>query len=132
MSRFRKIEPKKQPQPFSASEVRAILDGFRSSQYYFSYADFVAFLLGMGCRFGEAVGLKWDNVAADFSTVYICQSITRGVVGDTKTKRSRTVNLSPSMAEMLKRRNAEKQPNPSDLARQTGIPTPYRTRLVLG
>ena len=123
-SRFRKIEPKKQPQPFSASEVRAILDGFRSSQYYSSYADFVAFLLGMGCRFGEAAGLKWENVAADFSTVYICQSITRGVVGDTKTKRSRTVNLSPSIAAMLKRRKADKQPNPSDLVftTPTGLP----------
>jgi integrase len=113
--RFRKTEPKKRPQPFDAGEVRAILDGFRSSQYYSSYADFVAFLLGVGCRFGEAVGLTWGNVAADCSTVYICQSITRGVVGNTKTKRSRTVNLPPSIAAMLERRKTDKQPNPSDL-----------------
>jgi integrase len=113
--RFRKTEPKKRSQPFAAEEVRAILDGFQSSQYYSSYADFVAFLLGVGCRFGEAVGLTWENVAADFSTVYICKSITRGVVGNTKTKRSRTVNLSPSMTAMLEQRKAEKQPKPSDL-----------------
>jgi integrase len=122
--RFRKTEPKKRPQPFDAEEVRAILDGFRSSQYYSSYADFVAFLLGVGCRFGEAVGLTWENVAADFSTVHICRSITRGVVGNTKTKQSRTVNLSPSIAAMLERRKTDKQPNPSDLVftTPTGLP----------
>ena len=114
-ARFRTCEAKKYPQPFSASEVRAILDGFRSSQYYSSYADFVSFLLGFGCRFGEAVGLTWENVASDFSTVCICQSITRGVVGNTKTKRSRTVNLSPSITAMLKRRKEDRQPNSSDL-----------------
>jgi integrase len=114
-NRFRKTEAKKRPQPFAAEEVRAILDGFRSSQYYSSYADFVAFLLGVGCRFGEAVGLRWESVAADFSTVYICQSITRGVVGNTKTKQSRTVNLSPSIAAMLEQRKEKLQPSPSDL-----------------
>lgn len=122
--RFRRTEPKKHPQPFSTLEVRAILDGFRSSKYYSGYADFVAFLLGVGCRFGEAVGLRWENVAADYSTVYICQSITRGVVGNTKTQRSRTVNLSPSIAAMLQRRQDDRQPNPSDLVftTPTGLP----------
>jgi integrase len=110
-----KSQERKPPQPFSALEVRAILDGFRSSKYYASYGDFVAFLFGVGCRIGEAVGLQWQNVAADFSSVYICESITRGVVGSTKTKKSRDVNLSPSIAAMLKRRKEEQQPKPSDL-----------------
>jgi integrase len=34
--RFRS-QPKKRPRPFSVVEVRAILDGFRSSQYYAHY-----------------------------------------------------------------------------------------------
>jgi integrase len=73
-----KSQERKAPQPFSALEVRAILDGFRSSVYYKSYTDFVAFLFGVGCRIGEAVGIRWENVAADFSSVYICESISRG------------------------------------------------------
>jgi integrase len=112
--RFRS-QDKKQTQPFSASEVQSILDGFRSSKYYASYADFVTFLFGVGVRIGEGVGLRWENVANDFTSVYICESITRGVVGSTKTKRSRTVNLSPSIAAMLKQRKESQQPNPTDL-----------------
>ena len=113
-ARFRS-QSKKPSQPFSASEVQAILEGFRSSVYYSPYADFVTFLFGVGCRIGEAVGLRWENVATDFTSVYICESITRGVVGSTKTKRSRTVNLSPSIAAMLKRRKESQPPEPADL-----------------
>jgi integrase len=110
-----KSQQKKPPQPFSALEVRAILDGFRSSKHYSPYADFVAFLFGVGCRIGEAVGLRWENVATDFASVYICESITRGVVGSTKTRRSRTVNLSPSIAAMLKQRKENCNASPADL-----------------
>lgn len=94
--RFRS-QPKKPKRPFSVAEVRGILDGFRSSRYYAHYADYAAFLLGVGSRPGEAAGLLWENVATDFTKVYICQSFSRGVVGDVKTKKLRTVNLSPSM-----------------------------------
>ena len=105
-------------------EVRAILDGFRSSRYYAHYADYAAFLLGVGSRPGEAAGLLWENVATDFTKVYICQSFSRGVVGDIKTKKLRTVNLSPSIVAMLKRRMEAQQPNPSDLVffTPTGLP----------
>jgi integrase len=117
-------QQKKPPQPFSALEVRAILAGFRSSVYYSPYADFVIFLFGVGCRIGEAIGLRWENVATDFTSVYICESITRGVIGSTKTKRSRTVNLSPSIAAMLKQRRDNCQANPADLVftSPTGLP----------
>lgn len=68
--------------------------------------------------------MTWENVSLDFSTVRICQSITRGVVGDTKTKRSRTVNLSPSIGLMLEKRKKLLQPQPSDLVftTPTGLP----------
>jgi integrase len=108
-----------EPHPFTAEEVRAILSGFRSSQYYAHYTDFVSFLFGTGCRFGEAVGLRWEHIAPDFSTIHICQSITRGVVGATKTKRSRKFNLPSSIATMLERRKEALQPQPSDLVFST-------------
>ncbi len=87
----------------------------RSSSYYSPYADFVAFLFGVGCRIGEAVGLRWENVADNFTSVYICESISRGVLGGTKTKQSRTVQLSPSISAMLKQRKDNCQANPVDL-----------------
>lgn len=31
---------------------------FKADRYYHPYADFVAFLFGTGCRFGEAAALK--------------------------------------------------------------------------
>jgi integrase len=119
-----KSQQKKSPQPFSVLEVRAILDGFRSSQYYSHYADYAAFLLGVGCRPGEGRGLVWANVASDFTSVYICHSSSEGVLGDTKTKKSRTVNLSPSIVAMLARRNEAQQPQASDLVffTPTGLP----------
>jgi integrase len=127
-TRFRS-QPPKSPQPFSLEEVRSILDGFRSSIYYAHYSDYTAFLLGVGTRPGEAVGLTWENVAPDFTSIYICQSITRGIVGDTKTKKSRTVHLSPSMVSMLKRRHEAQNPKPSDLVffSPTGLPIDDRS-----
>ena len=113
-ARFRS-QQKKKKKLFSLAEVRGILDGFRSSRYYAHYADYAAFLLGVGSRPGEAAGLLWENVAPDFTNIYICQSFSRGVVGDTKTKKSRTVNLSPSIVAMLKRRMEAQQPKASDL-----------------
>ncbi len=79
------------------------------------------FLLGVGCRIGEATGLRWYYVADDCGSVNICRSITRGHEGQTKTKRDRTVNLSPAM---LKARREKYQPQPSDLvfSTPTGLP----------
>jgi integrase len=122
-TRFR-AEPVQKVKPFTADEVRAIIAGFRSSKYYSPYADFVDFIFGTGCRFGEAVGLRWKHVAVDFQTVWIGQSISKGIVGSTKTKRARTVNLSPSMAALLKRRKADPQCDPDGLVFVTphGLP----------
>jgi integrase len=122
-TRFRS-QQKKKKKPFSLVEVRGILDGFRSSRYYAHYADYAAFLLGVGSRPGEAAGLLWENVSTDFTKVDFCQSFSRGVVGDIKTKKLRTVNLSPSIVAMLKRRMEAQQPNPSDLVffTPTGLP----------
>jgi integrase len=121
--RFRS-QPKKPKRPFSHAEVQAILGGFRSSRYYAHYADYAAFLLGVGPRPGEAAGLLWENVAPDFTSVHFCQSFSRGVMGDTKTKESRTVNLSRSTIAILKRRMESQQPKQSNLVffTPTGLP----------
>jgi integrase len=97
------------------NEVNSILKGFRSNPEFSHYADFVAFLLGIGCRIGEGIGVRWANVAKDFKSVYICEAISKGVVGNTKTKESRDVAIPLGVAAMLKRRKDLQQPKPSDL-----------------
>jgi integrase len=108
-------QPKNKLDPFDLDEVNSILTGFQSNPEFSHYADFVAFLLGIGCRIGEGIGIRWANVAKDFKSVYICEAISKGVVGDTKTKDHRDVAISPSIAAMLKRRKESQQPKPSDL-----------------
>ena len=104
--------PKQKVKPFTAEEVQRILEGFRCDRHYKHYADFVTFLFGTGCRFGEAAALKWKHFANDFSTVWIGESVSRGVRKSTKTGKDRTVMLPPEVIAMLKARKTEAcQPN---------------------
>jgi integrase len=98
-------QPKRNVDPFDADEVRAILSGFRSHPESNHYADFVALLLAIGCRTGEAIGLRWRSISKDFTIIHICESINKGVVGSTKTKESRAVPVPPSLAAILKARH---------------------------
>jgi integrase len=114
-----KPSPQQRVKPFTAGEVKAIIGAFRSSQHYAHYADFVVFLFGAGCRFGEAAGLRWGHVADDFKTVWIGESVSRGHRKSTKTGKSRTVVLSKLVSEMLTDRRQAKligrNANPDDL-----------------
>ena len=105
-----KPAPKQKVKPFTVTEVQAILDAFNNNRYYRHYADFVAFLFGTGCRFGEAVALKWKHIADDYSTVWIGESVSRGVRKTTKTGKDRTITLTPKMTVMLK----DRKPNNCD------------------
>jgi integrase len=110
-----KPNPQQRVKPFTAAEVTAIIGAFRSSQHYSHYADFVYFLFGVGCRFGEAAGLRWSHVADDFQTVWIGESVSRGHRKSTKTGKARTVVLSPMVAKMLGDRAASLKANYSPL-----------------
>lgn len=103
MSRI-KPAPKQKVKPFTSKEVQAILMAFKADRYYHPYADFVAFLFGTGCRFGEAAALKWKHIADDFSAIWIGESVSRGVRKTTKTGKDRIVTLTPKVAIMPKER----------------------------
>jgi integrase len=75
----------------------------------------VAFLFGVGCRFGEASGLKWKHIADDFQTIWIGESVSRGHRKSTKTGKARTVVLSPSIKEIVRSRHQLMKPKPDDL-----------------
>ncbi|MGB3788401.1 MAG: tyrosine-type recombinase/integrase [Phormidesmis sp.] len=96
-----KPAPKQKVKPFTAEEVQRILDGFRCDRHYQHYADFVTFLFSTGCRFGEAAALKWKHLANDCSTVWIGESVSRGVRKTTKTGKDRTVIVPEKAVKML-------------------------------
>jgi integrase len=96
-----KVPPKQMPKPFTREEISTIVKAFRSDRYYFYYADYVEFLFGTGCRTSEAIGLRWKHVADDCSTVWIGETLTRGVRKATKTNRARTITLNSRLQSLL-------------------------------
>jgi len=88
-----KVAPKQPARPFSRDEMTAILRCFRSDPVYRHYADFVEFLLGVGCRTGEAIGLRWRHVSDDCAQVWIGEAISRGREKATKTNKARYVDV---------------------------------------
>jgi integrase len=111
-----KTQPRQRTKPFTVAEVKAILTGFQSDPNYRHYYPLVAFIFGIGCRFGEAAGLQWKHLGADFQTVWIGESVTRGGLRKaTKNRKARTVILSDSVAAMLREIHQTRQPKPTDL-----------------
>ncbi|MFM2303245.1 MAG: hypothetical protein RLZZ135_654 [Cyanobacteriota bacterium] len=110
---------------FTRDEAKKIIEGFRNNRYYSHYADFVAFRLGMGTRGGEASALKWKHISADFRSIWIGESYSRGTTGSTKTKRARTVVMPDAIASVLKARKEVLKPQYDDelvFTSPTGLP----------
>jgi integrase len=106
-----KVPPK---QLFTKEEIGAIIQGFRSDGYYHPYAGYVEFLFSTGCRTAEAIGLRWKHLSDDCSTVWIGESLSRGVRKPTKTNRARTITLTLSLQAMLLKRKPT-NPDPDEL-----------------
>ncbi len=96
-----KVPPKQKSKPFSKEEIKAIVQGFRTDRNYSHYADYVEFLFGTGVRTGEAIGLRWKHLSDDCSTVWIGESVSRGIRKSTKTNRARTISLTTRLQAML-------------------------------
>jgi integrase len=109
-----KVPPKQPPSPFSREEIGAIIQAFRSDRYYYHYADYVEFLFGTGCRTGEAIGLQWKHISDDCSTVWIGESLSRGIRKSTKTNKARVVTLTSRLQAMLSERKPQ-DAKPDDL-----------------
>lgn len=66
---------KKKKHGLTLPEQRRFLTYVESSKRYSDYAPLFIFLLGTGCRIGEALALCWDNVDFKSRTIRICQSL---------------------------------------------------------
>ena len=110
-----KLQPTEQVKPFTIEELQTVIAAFASHPHYCYYTEFVVFLSHTACRFGEAAGLRWKNLGADFSTAWIGESISRGNQKGTKTGKNRTIQLSPTVRAMLIDRHKRLKPQPTDL-----------------
>lgn len=99
-----KVPPKQQAKPFSRQEMSSIIQGFKDNRYYSHYSDYVLFLFSTGCRTAEAIGLRWRHLNDDCSTLWIGESLSRGVRKATKTNKARTIALTPALQAMLQAR----------------------------
>jgi integrase len=111
-----KPTPTQKVNPFTVAEVKAILAGFKTDLHYAHYYPQVAFMFGIGCRFGEAAGLQWKHLSPGFETVWLGESVDRnGKRKPTKTVKARTVVLSPTITAMLVELYQVRQPKAEDL-----------------
>lgn len=97
-----KPQMKTPPRPLATEEIRRIAGALDPR-----YLDFFLFLVGTGCRVGEAAGLRWDNVSSDFSSVWVVESHTAGLKRPVKCGKPRVVVVSVSVSSLLERRHRE-------------------------
>jgi integrase len=107
-----KVPRQQKPKPFSDAEIKRIVEGFYADRYYSHYANYVEFLLGTGCRLGEAIALKWRHLNDDCSVVHFIESYYRGQFKGLKKEDERFVSLTEHLKKMLlARRPAKYDPN---------------------
>ena len=115
-------------EPFTDSEAAVILNALRTDQFrkkssrysHSQYYPFVAFLLHVGCRPAEAIGLKVRFVKFDNKTITIGNSLARTANGthasareykSTKNKKVRLIPMDAALITLLKPLCRDKQPD---------------------
>jgi integrase len=92
------------PNPFSPTEIQNIIRAFRTHPRYAYYGDYAEFLLGTGCRPGEAIALTWGDLTDDCSQIWFGKSHYRGDDKELKAGKAGYVPLSQSLSLMLRKR----------------------------
>jgi len=86
-------------QHWSRAEIERLIALARSHEPRFVPA--LVFLFSTGCRRGELLGLKWEDVDFERRTISIRRAITLGRVTTPKSGRGRTVAIPPALASEL-------------------------------
>ena len=91
---------------FTAKQKEQILNAFVESHHYDRYFAFVYFLFATGCRPSEAIGLRWGDIATDFSMVNFTGSIVRVNhkavrMNRSKTNRVRSFPINSELSDLL-------------------------------
>jgi integrase len=94
----------KEMRPLSEDEARRLLDAAGKTGYAFEALYVLAITAGL--RRGELLALRWDDADLKRGTLRVGRSLTREkgryLMGDTKTKKGRRVNLTPRTVAALK------------------------------
>jgi integrase len=106
----RELKPKTRPpgpNAFTPEQKEQILNAFVGSHYYDHYFAFVYFLFQTGCRPSEAIGMRWGDIATDFSVIHFTGSIVQVHrktvrVELSKTNRVRSLPVNDELRDLLK------------------------------
>lgn len=101
LTKLIKVQPKKEPNPFTKKEVVAILKAFQDSERYCQLVPFVKLLFLTGLRTGEALGLRWSDLSRDFKTLTVRSQLTRKVRKLPKNNRVRFFKLSDEVIALF-------------------------------
>jgi integrase len=100
----------------SEAEAAAVLAAIAGKKTWERWWLFFLLLLELGLRIGEIVELRWRDVDLEGGTVRVRRGFYRGRVGPPKTRFGRrTLKLTPSAKEALKRRRESCRAGDGDL-----------------
>ena len=98
-------------EPFTLDEIKKIFAALKDHPKSAHYHDFALFMLSLGIRPSECIGIRWQHIDFEKGRVTVRESLSRGPDGrstgrarqrkKTKTENIRTLPLSPSMSQML-------------------------------
>lgn len=97
----RKVPKNGDAKPFSKIEVSRIVSAFESHKVYSHYTIFVRFLFGAGCRIGEAIGVRWQDIDLGTGKIIIAEQVTGGKRKAAKSGSRREFYLSASLKSLL-------------------------------
>lgn len=102
--------PQTSPDYFQSEQMNAILDALDTEPLKWRAITYL--MINTGCRRGEAVGLKWDNINWNTGVITIDRALLynkqRGVYeGTTKNGRSRALKLAPEVLDLLRQYKSE-------------------------
>lgn len=87
--------------PFTIVERDQIILAFENNRYYSYYTSFVKFCFFSGCRQSEAIGLHWENISQDLSTILFCEAYVLGRRKPTKTNEIRRFPVNAQLKAIL-------------------------------
>jgi integrase len=101
---------------YTASERDAIIEWFIINKSH--YAEYIYFKFYTGCRFGESIELRWNDLSANCKIIFFRRAYVEKVkeIKTTKTGGIRRFNCSNDLADiLLKIKKRRRIPNDSDL-----------------
>ena len=102
MSARVKVKRNRSINPFTQTERDLIINAFEQSTQHQHYVTFVKFLFATGCRTSEAIGLTWQYISPDISTIVFAEVVVEGVRSQsTKTHKIRKFPVNEGLRELL-------------------------------